>query len=74
MTACPSDWLSAMIFSKRETGMSKTPKDKPIEPNPKRGDALLRTMLKSKPKPHKEIVKERHEPKNGRGDKQCKGG
>lgn len=40
--------------------MSKSPKirDEP-EGDPKRGDEILRRMLKTKPKPHKEMVKGR---------------
>jgi hypothetical protein len=40
----------------------KQPKNKPthedeVEGDPKRGDQILRRMLKMKPKPHKEMVK-----------------
>ena len=40
--------------------MAKTPKteDAP-EGDPRRGDQILRRMLKTKPKPHKEMVKGR---------------
>lgn len=37
----------------------KPKKQEPIEGDPERGDAILRRMLKSKPKPHKEAVEER---------------
>jgi hypothetical protein len=42
---------------------SKQPKSKPPPPapklNPKGGDVLLKRLLQSKPKPHKELVAER---------------
>jgi hypothetical protein len=40
--------------------MANEPKNQePVEGDPERGDAILRRMLKSKPKPHKEAVAER---------------
>jgi hypothetical protein len=38
---------------------------KPLEADPQRGDAILKRMLQSKPKPHKELMEERRrgEPK-----------
>jgi hypothetical protein len=35
----------------------KPPKETPPVLNPERGDAILRHMLKTKPKPHKDMVK-----------------
>ena len=41
--------------------MGKSPKDRDEpEGDPKRGDAILRRMLKTKPKTHDEMVSERH--------------
>jgi len=39
--------------------MVKVPKEKPQEPecDPERGDEILKRMLQSKPKPHKEMKK-----------------
>jgi hypothetical protein len=41
-----------------EDAMVKPPNDK-IEGNPARGDAILRRMLRTKPKLHKDLVDER---------------
>ena len=38
--------------------MKQKPKEAP-EVDPRRGDAILRRMLKTKPKPHKDMVRER---------------
>jgi hypothetical protein len=42
--------------------MARPPKkdDKAPEVDPKRGDAILRRMLQTKPKQHKDMVAERH--------------
>jgi hypothetical protein len=38
--------------------MAEKPKNQePVESDPERGDAILRRMLKSKPKPHKDMKK-----------------
>jgi hypothetical protein len=37
--------------------MARTPKKQEIEADPKRGDAILKRMLQTKPKPHKEMLK-----------------
>ena len=39
--------------------MVKTPKQNEPEGDPKRGDEILKRMLQTKPKPHKEVVAER---------------
>jgi hypothetical protein len=39
--------------------MAKTPKSDRIEGDPKRGDEILKRMLQSKPKQHKDMVAER---------------
>jgi hypothetical protein len=47
----------------------KSPKqDAGVEGDPKRGDEILKRMLKTKPKQHKELVKER-KAKRERGGK-----
>jgi hypothetical protein len=44
--------------------MTKPPKQKDgLEGDPKRGDEILKRMLRTKPKPHKDMVAER---KSGR--------
>jgi hypothetical protein len=42
--------------------MVKAPRTKPEAPegDPKRGDAILKRMLQTKPKPYKDMVVERH--------------
>jgi hypothetical protein len=39
--------------------MVKAPKKEEMEGDPKRGDAILKRMLQSKPKQHKDVVAER---------------
>jgi len=41
--------------------MARPPKSKSIEPegDPKRGDEILKRMLRTKPKPHKDMIAER---------------
>ena len=39
--------------------MVKAPKKEEMEGDPKRGDEILRRMLQTKPKPHKDVVAER---------------
>ena len=48
-------------------GMVKVPKEKPQEPegDPKRGDEILKRMLQSKPKPHKQMKKGRKSERKG---------
>jgi hypothetical protein len=47
--------------------MAKSPKTKDApEGDPKRGDEILKRMLKSKPKSHDEMVKERKKGKLGK--------
>lgn len=51
--------------------MTKTPKSIEAEVDPKRGDALLKRMLQTKPKQHKEIVADRRKkasPNTKKGD------
>lgn len=51
-----------MSISEVLADMVKAPKRKegqPDEGDPKRGDEILKRMLKTKPKQHKELVKER---------------
>ena len=46
--------------------MAKTPKkDEAPEGDPYRGDEILRRMLKTKPKPHSEMVKGRRKDTKG---------
>jgi hypothetical protein len=42
--------------------MAKSPKQKNEAPegDPKRGDEILKRMLQSKPKPHDQMIAERH--------------
>jgi len=50
--------------------MAKAPKNEP-EVDPRRGDALLKRMLQSKPKEHKEMIAERRKkasPNTKKGD------
>jgi hypothetical protein len=50
--------------------MRKSPKsNEPPEGNPKRGDEILKRMLQTKPKQHKELVQERKSKREGRGVK-----
>lgn len=49
----------------------KPPKKQEAEVDPKRGDALLKRMLQSKPKEHKEMIAERRKkasPNTKKGD------
>jgi hypothetical protein len=50
--------------------MTKTPKKEEDQPegDPKRGDEILKRMLQTKPKQHKELVKERKAKKKGNKD------
>jgi len=50
--------------------MAKSSKsnDQP-EGDPKRGDEILKRMLQTKPKQHKELVKERKAKRGGRSDR-----
>jgi hypothetical protein len=50
--------------------MAKSPRiDQAPEGDPKKGDAILKRMLQMKPKPHKEMVDERHKGKAQRPGK-----
>lgn len=44
--------------------MAKKPMEKSEENAAKRGDAILERMLKTKPKPHKEMKKGKGQPKD----------
>lgn len=51
--------------------MVRAPKKEEMEVDPKRGDALLKRMLQTKPKQHKEIVADRRKkasPNTKKGD------
>jgi hypothetical protein len=48
--------------------MAKPPETE-IEIDPRRGDAILKRMLQTKPKTHDEMVKERRQPKSGKKPK-----
>jgi len=45
--------------------MAKSPKNQPPEGDPVRGDAILKRMLQSKPKTHKEMIKRPNKPRTG---------
>jgi hypothetical protein len=65
------DWLLPQSDWSGWIGMANTPKkEEEPEVDPNRGDAILKRMLQTKPKQHKDMIAERHrgEPKRkGKG-------